>query len=246
MNCCRCSTQYHSRPAARDRVHDHRSAAVRLLHVGRRRCRGLWRRDLPKMSAMDRRSRFAAGVGLLVVVMGVPLSACGTTARTAGSTTLSSGTSSPTTTAAPTGSSLAPPVKLIGAFRLSFADTATPTRCPRRSAAGAECYLLTASTDGDRIRLGPTPDAEVPAGSPDCGATAIYRTRLTTPIGYISILERGPRLCLGALGAVPRTFDVTGGTGRYRHAGGGGTIAFDVQAVGATEVWAGRITVPNH
>ena len=89
--------------------------------------------------------------------------------------------------------------------------------------------------------LGPTLDAEVPAGSPACGKPARYRTSLAGPGGTLAISETGPRLCLGNVGAAPRHFDVTGGTGRYAGASGGGSITVEVLDAGATETWSGAV-----
>ena len=89
--------------------------------------------------------------------------------------------------------------------------------------------------------LGPTLDAEVPAGSPACGKPARYRTSLAGPGGTLAISETGPRLCLGNVGAAPRHFAVTGGTGRYAGASGGGSITVEVLDAGATETWSGAV-----
>jgi hypothetical protein len=57
---------------------------------------------------------------------------------------------------------------ISGRFTLRFADSVSGTRCPRTAAADAQCFWLMASTGTrrfGRIMLGPTLDAEVPAGS---------------------------------------------------------------------------------
>jgi hypothetical protein len=136
------------------------------------------------------------------------------------------------------------PRPISGKIGFSFSDTATGTKCPRTAPARAQCFLLTASTgtrDFGNLTLGPTLDAEVPAGSTACGKPARYRTSLAGPGGTLAISEAGPRLCLGNVGTVARHFTVTGGTGQYAGAAGNGSITMDVQSVGATETWSGMI-----
>ena len=136
------------------------------------------------------------------------------------------------------------PRPISGKITLSFGDAVTGARCPRAAPAGAQCFSLTASTatvDFGNLTLGPTLDAEVPAGSPACGKPARYHTTLAGPGGTLAIIEVGPRLCLGNVGTVARHFTVTGGTGQYAGAAGSGSIAMDVQSVGATETWSGMI-----
>jgi hypothetical protein len=70
-----------------------------------------------------------------------------------------------------------------------------------------------------------------------------FATRLTTRQGVLEVAERGPRLCLGALGTITRNFRITEGTGRYAGATGSGTAVIDVQSVGAVETWDGNITL---
>jgi hypothetical protein len=106
--------------------------------------------------------------------------------------------------------------------------------------------MLTAKTrtpGRGTVRLGPTLDVEAPITSSQCDATAAFTTRLTTADGALFIAERGPRLCLGATGAVKRSFRVAGGSGRYAGASGAGTATIDVLSVGAGESWRGRIAL---
>jgi hypothetical protein len=59
----------------------------------------------------------------------------------------------------------------------------------------------------------------------------------------MQVTETGPRLCRYGTSAVPTRFTVVSGTGAYGHAQGSGTISLIPGSTGATEQWAGRITL---
>ena len=89
--------------------------------------------------------------------------------------------------------------------------------------------------------LRPTLDAQVTARSPACGKSARYRTSLAGPRRTLAVSETGPRLYLGNVGAAPRLFAVTGGTGRYAGASASLSIIFEVLHASATEAWSGAV-----
>ena len=135
---------------------------------------------------------------------------------------------------------------LSGHIYLTFSDTATRKGCPRRTPARDECFVLTATSQiphHGTIRLGPAIDIEAPSSSGRCGSPITVPDRLTSTEGILDVSERGPRLCLGAVGNVSRRFRVTGGTGRYLGATGAGNVTIDVEPVGAFETWSGSITL---
>ena len=172
----------------------------------------------------------------------VALAAAALAAAAAGCDATSSAHRPSTTLPSPPSSSA--PAKLSGAIHLVFDDSASTTTCPRRSPAGARCYEINAVADiapYGKVTLGPTLDVEAPQGTPACGAPARYTTTLSNSLGQIDIVENGPRLCLGVVGTVQRTFTVTGGTGAYAGAAGSGTISMAILSVGASETWKGSI-----
>lgn len=132
---------------------------------------------------------------------------------------------------------------ISGRFTLKCTDSVSGTRCPR-TAIDAQYSWLAASAGTrrfGRIMLRPTLDAQVTARSPACGKSARYRTSLAGPRRTLAVSETGPRLCLGNVGAAPRLFAVTGGTGRYAGASGSGSITVEVLDTGATEACSGAV-----
>ena len=129
-------------------------------------------------------------------------------------------------------------------FKVRFTDRVKRTACPKHSPAGAECFLLRSqahATGWGTVGTGPTLDVEAPQGSAACGQRIHYLQRLRFAHGTVTARVTGPRLCLGRLGTVQRRFSVVRGTGAFAAATGSGTVAIDVQSVGAIETWRGRL-----
>lgn len=124
---------------------------------------------------------------------------------------------------------------------VSLADQAIQATCPPGSPQGAECFNITitgSSAGYGTVTSGTWFDVEAPAGAPACGRPFRYTEHIQTDRGSLTVLATGPRLCIGVVSTVYRTYTVIHATGAFGHLHGHGTITLVILSSGATETWS--------